>query len=393
VLAAVFSLSLLLAACGDDDGDGGETTGSETGGETTGEATGGTTGGETGTTGTSLAGICPDPVVFQLDWEPEAEHGGIYQMVGDGYEIDTDTKRVRGPLVAGGEDTGVDIEVRIGGNAVGFQPVQALMYQDTDIFLGFARLSEAMASYGDLPVVGVMATFEKSPFAIYWDPETYPEVETIGDLQEENVTILLGRPDVYQDYLIAEGLMNESQMDLSDAPKPAAFVGAGGEVAEAGFATAEPYLYEVEVPEWGRPVKLQLIHDTGFPEYFQALVVREADLSGEADCLEALVPIMQQAQVDYLADPAATNDFIVELVNEYDTGWVYTLGAAEFSVQEQVALGITGNGDDSTLGEFDEARVQELLTIIGDVTDIDVSGLTPQDLVTNQFIDESIGTS
>lgn len=382
----VLSLALLLAACGGDEGSAPEgATGAP-------EATGGT-GGATGATGetVSLAGVCPDPVVFQLDWEPEAEHGGIYQLVGEGYEIDTDRKAVRGPLMASGQDTGVDIEVRIGGAAVGFQPVQALMYQDTDIFLGFARLTEAMASYEDLPVKAVMATFEKSAFAIYWDPETYPDVETIADLKKNNVTVYLGRPDVFQDYFVAEGIMDESQMDLSDHPKPAAFIGQGGKVAEAGFATAEPYLYEVEVPEWGRPVKLQLIHDAGFPEYFQALVAREADIQGKADCLERLVPILQQAEVGYFANPDPTNEFIVELVEAYDTGWVYTLGAAEYSVQKQLELGIVSNGDDATLGDFDEARVAELLAIIDRVTDIDVSGLTPADLVTNEFIDPSIG--
>jgi hypothetical protein len=349
-----------------------------------------TDGGGQGATGV-LAGVCPETVVFQLDWEPEAEHGMIYGMVGDGYEIDADAKLVRGPLVAGGEDTGVDIEIRAGGAPVGFQPVQALMYQDTDIFLGFARLSEAMASYKDLPVRAVEATFEKSPFAIYWDPETYPNVETIADLKEEGVTVLLGRPDVFQDYFVAEGIMDRSQMDLSDAPKPAAFVGAGGEVAEAGFATAEPYLYQFEVPEWGRPVKLQLIHDAGFPEYFQALVARVDDITNQADCLERLVPIIQQTTVDYLANPGETNELILELVEAYNTGWVYTEGAADFAVKEMVRLGIVGNGDDDTIGEFDEARVAELLQIIDEVSDADVAGLNPTDFFTNEFIDESIG--
>jgi hypothetical protein len=383
----VLSLALLLAACGGDgDGDeNGEETGATGATGTTAEATGPTA------DATSLAGICPDPVVLQLDWEPESEHGGIYQLVGEGYEIDTDRKAVLGPLMASGQDTGVDVEVRIGGAAVGFQPVQALMYQDTDIFLGFARLTEAMASYEDLPVKGVMATFEKSAFAIYWDPETYPDAETIADLKEHDVTVYLGRPDVFQDYFIAEGIMDESQMDLSDHPKPAAFIGQGGAVAEAGFASAEPYLYEVEVPEWGRPVKLQLIHDAGFPEYFQALVARDADLAGEADCLERLVPILQQAEVDYFANPRPTNEFIVELVEAYDTGWVYSLGAADYAVEKQLELGIVSNGDNATLGDFDEARVAELLAIIDRVTDIDVSELSPEDLVANDFIDSSIG--
>jgi len=385
-MGVILSLLLLLTACSDDGGETDEGQGA-TGGST------GATGGVTGATGdaVSLSGVCPETVAIQLDWEPESEHGGIYQLVGPGYEIDTERKVVRGPLMAGDQDTGVDVEVRIGGAAVGFQPVQALMYQDTDIFLGFARLTEAMASNADLPVIGVMAYFEKSPFAIYWDPQTYPDVDEIADLKDQGVTVYLGRPDVFQDYFLAEGIMDESQMDLADHPKPAAFVGQGGSVAEAGFATAEPYLYEVEVPEWGRPVELQLIHDTGFPEYFQAIVARAADIDGEADCLERLVPIMQQALVDYFADPGPANALILELVEAYDTGWVYTEGAADFAVEQQLALGIVSNGDNATLGDFDEARVADLLAIIDRVTDIDVGGIAVEDLVTNGFIDPSIG--
>ena len=390
MVATVAVLALVAAACGEDE----EPT------TTTQAAT--TTAAAPETTAapdempedammTSLAGVCPDPLVIQLDWEPESEHGGIYQLVGDGYEIDTDAKSVRGPLVAGGNETGIDIEVRIGGFAVGFQPVQSLMYQDQDIFMGFVRATEAMATYADVPIVSVMATFEKSAFAIYWDPETYPNVHQIADLRDEGATILLGRPDVFQDWWLAEGIMDESQMDLTDQPKPAAFVGQGGAVAEAGFATAEPFIYEVEVPEWGKPIRTQLIHDTGFEEYFQAIGVRADDAVDRADCLKEVVPIIQQAHVDFLNNPGPTNQLILELVDTYDTGWIYTQGVADFAVSTMLELGIMGNGDNNTLGDFDMDRVTGLLEIIAQVTDADVSGLAPEDLVTNEFIDFSIG--
>ena len=392
MIAAVAVLALVAAACGEDE----EPTTTTQAATTTAAAPETTVAPEempTDAMMTSLAGICPDPLVIQLDWEPESEHGGIYQLVGDGYEIDTDAKSVRGPLVAGGDETGIDVEVRIGGFAVGFQPVQSLLYQDQDIFMGFVRATEAMASYADVPIVSVMATFEKSAFAIYWDPETYPNVDEIADLRDEGATILLGRPDVFQDWWVAEGIMDESQMDLTDQPKPAAFVGQGGAVAEAGFATAEPYIYEVEVPEWGKPVRTQLIHDTGFEEYFQALGVRAADAVDFADCLKEVVPMIQQAHVDFLNNPDPTNRLILELVEAYDTGWIYTQGVADFAVSTMLELGIMGNGDNNTLGDFDMDRVTGLLEIIAQVTDADVSGLAPEDLVTNEFIDYSIGLS
>ena len=36
--------------------------------------------------GRALAGVCPDVVTIQTDWNPEAEHGCLYEMVGDDYD-------------------------------------------------------------------------------------------------------------------------------------------------------------------------------------------------------------------------------------------------------------------------------------------------------------------
>ena len=64
--------------------------------------------------------------MIQTDWFPESEHGALYNMVGEGYEVDVDQQVVSGPLVAGGQDTGVDIEVRTGGPAIGDQTTAAV---------------------------------------------------------------------------------------------------------------------------------------------------------------------------------------------------------------------------------------------------------------------------
>lgn len=342
-----------------------------------------------------LSGVCPATVVIQADWEPEAEHGGIYRLLGDKYEIDAKKKAVRGPLMSKGVDTGVDVEIRIGGAPVGYQSAQSLLYQDKDIMFGYGRVSEYMVTQKDTPVVSVVAPLEKSPYAIYWDPKTYPQAQTIADLKSKNVKILMGSEvTVWQEYLTGTGVIAKAQVDQSDAPKPATFVAAGGKDAEAGFITAEPFMYEKEVKAWGRPVKGQLIHDTGYPEYFQSMVVRKEDVTAEKDCLAKLVPILQQAQVDYIKDYATTNALIVKLTEEYNTGWVYTPAGAEFSAKAQLDLGLVSNGDDKTLGNYDMKRVQKLIDLVGKyAADADVSGVKPEDLVTNEFIDPSIGLS
>ena len=40
----------------------------------------------------SLKGVCPDTVVIQTDWFPESEYGHLYQLLGPGYTIDKKKK-------------------------------------------------------------------------------------------------------------------------------------------------------------------------------------------------------------------------------------------------------------------------------------------------------------
>ena len=93
---------------------------------------------------TSLKGVCPAKIVIQTDWFPEAEHGALYQMVGAPYSIDLGKKTVTGPLIgAKGVKTGIDIEVRTGGPAIGFQGPSAVMATDSSITMGYSGNGEA----------------------------------------------------------------------------------------------------------------------------------------------------------------------------------------------------------------------------------------------------------
>jgi hypothetical protein len=265
------------------------------------------------------------------------------------------------------------------------------MYQDTSIHFGYVSTDEAIENFQDLPTISVVAPLDKNPQIIMWDPATYPDVETIADLQEHDTTIRYFETGTYMPYLLASGQVTEGQLDGSYDGTPAVFVSEGGAIAQQGFASAEPYIYENEIPEWGKPVAFQLIHDTGYELYTQALGVRAEAYEELTPCMELLVPIVQQASVDYITNPDASNALILEAVNEYDNGWIYSQGVADFSVEQQLELGLVGNGTDDTLGNFDEARVQEVIDIT--VRDVfpEVSGVTVSDIVSNEFIDPSIG--
>ncbi|MBX6389639.1 MAG: hypothetical protein IRZ08_11695 [Frankia sp.] len=344
-----------------------------------------------------LAGVCPSTIVFQTDWEPEAEHGGIYALIGDDYTLDTGKRAITGPLMDGDTPTGVDIEIRVGGPAVSYQEPSALMYTDDSILLGFGRMGDIIPLQDTTPVTAILATMEKSPYAIYWDPQTYPDVKTIADLKNTPASILTnGEQSTWINYLVGTGVIDPNKIDESQSNKPATFVAAGGRDAEVGFITAEPFMYEHEVEAWGRPVVGQLIADAGYPEYFQAVIARTPDITAKADCFSKLVPVMQRAIARYIDSPEQTNKLIVDIVQQYDSAWKYGAEAADFAHSEGVRMGVLDNGPGGVIGKFDEARVQKLIDIVRDYGSGDLSvpdGLTPDTVMTNQFIDDSISAT
>jgi hypothetical protein len=344
---------------------------------------------------TDLKDVCPSTVVFQKDWQPESEHGVLYNLLGAGYQVDTKKKKVTGPLVARGVDTGVKIEIRTGGPAVGFQPVPAVMYTDKSIDIGFVGTDESVQYSQNQPTIAVMAPLEVSPLAILWSPDKHPEFNTISDIGQTNTKVLYSQGLTYMEYLVGSGILRRSQLDGSYTGAPDLFVANRGEAALQGFITSEPYLYEHEIKAWGKPLVGQLVNDTGYPVYFSSLSIRTADKEKLTPCLKKLVPILQQSQIDFQAHPDNAIKIILDLVKKYNTGWQYSDGMAHFSAEAMVKQGIVSNGPDKTLGNFDMARIKKVIDIC---TPIFISekkpikaGLKPEDLVTNEFIDPKIG--
>ncbi|MCT9001252.1 ABC transporter substrate-binding protein [Microbacterium memoriense] len=337
---------------------------------------------------------CPADIRIQTDWNPESEHGHLYELVGDDYTVDSDEKSVTGPLVTSGEYTGVDVTILSGGPATGFTQPNAQMYNDPSIFLAYVGTDEAIAHSGDLPTVGVFAPLQKDPQMLMWDPETYPDVEGIADLGAEGVTIRVFPGGTYIDAFVGQGILSADQIDSTYDGAPAVFVSEGGAIAQQGFASAEPYIYENEVEQWGKPVAYQLINDAGYPKYAAVLSVIPENIDTYSECLTALVPVLQQATVDFFADPQSTIDLVLELVEAYDTGWVYSQGVAEFSVETMLNDGIAGNDANGEMGTVDPERMTELFDLVTPIyTEQSLpvkEGVTVDDIWTDQFLDSSI---
>ena len=250
--------------------------------------------------------MCPDTVVFQTDWNPEAEHGQLYHMVGDGSTIDTAKSRVTGPLVSGGKDTGVKVEVRSGGPAIGFQTVTSQLYADPDMLLGYVSTDEADLQLRQVPDQGGRRTVQHQPADHHVGPGHLPERQDDRRPEGHRRQGPLLRRAAYMDYLIQSGQLDKNQIDGSYDGTPANFVADGGKSAQQGFVSAEPYFYEKVLKDWVKPIAFQLIHDAGWTSYAQALATTPDNVTKNAACFKKLVPIIQQSQVDYVKSPDKT---------------------------------------------------------------------------------------
>lgn len=344
-----------------------------------------------------LSSVCPAKVVVQTDWNPEGEHGHLYQMLGPDPTIDASGKTVTGDLYANGKSTGVKLEIRAGGPAIGYTKVASQMYQDKDITLGYMSTDEQVQFSGNLPTTAVFAENDESPMSIMWDPKTYPDVDSIKSLgkalEKDGGVVRYFNGAAYMTYLEQSGILPKKVLDGSYDGTPAKFVSAGGKDAQQGFATAEPYIYLNQVAAWGKKVDYALVSSTGWNPYPEAMSVRTGDLSKLEPCLKKLVPVMQQADVDYLKSPGATNDLITKLVQQYNNGWTYDSKVGAFAASQMVKLGLAKDTD-GYIGSMDEQRVQDFIEkatpVFAGTGDVK-SGLKPSDLYTNEFLDKSIG--
>jgi hypothetical protein len=336
-----------------------------------------------------LAGVCPNPVVVQTSWWPESTHGGIYELLGDKATVDTNKKIVRGPLVSGGVDTGVQLEIRPGGPARGQQPVADLMKADPSITFGQQATEEQVLGWAQgIPTVGVIAPFYVDPVVFIWDRKLHPDWNTIQDVGQTNTTVYTFH-SANADYLLGSGILRASQVNYSYDGSPALFMAKPDSVV-GGFATNEPFIYR----SLGRDVDYAYVADTGYPDYRNVWTIHADQQQKLAPCLRKLVPMMQQAMIDFVSKPARTLARIVQLNTQYKASFPYPQPQAEYGVRTMKQDGLVSDPKSGGFGAFDASRNSRMIDILRPIYAAQhqsVPGdLTADSIATNAYIDPSI---
>jgi hypothetical protein len=350
---------------------------------------------------TNLAGTCPNPIVVQADWLPEADHGFLYQMIGGGGSQSQYT--YQGPLGS----TGVNLEILSGGPGLGNgvnQPSSLYvgnLVKNITPTLAFVSSDDSIQYSRQYPTTAVFAEYQKSPEVIIFDPARY-HIASLTDLK----TAVAGGAKIYvlsttfsfvrwleARGVPASGFIGGYQGDLDK------FVGGGGAVLNQGFSTNEVYTLEHLTPNWDKPVGYLYLADAGLPFYQSAVAVATAKLTSLKPCLQKLVPIMQHALVDYVNSPTEVNSVLADYNNKglgaafWHTPLALSDAAAKIMVSDHLVADTPGT---SSVGGFDMTQVASVLS---DLVGVDqTAGITtlnpnvkPADIATNQFIDPGVG--
>lgn len=341
----------------------------------------------------NLASVCPKNVVVQLQWQPQSDMAGVIGLMGPGYTVDANQKSATGPLAYDGKDTGVDITLRAGGPAIGFQSVPSVMHADDSIDLGLVHGDQLVSAASKQRVVALTPLLQYNPSILMWDPEKHPDWRTIADIGKSDATVVVSKEQVFPQWLVAKGLLKQSQLDTGYDGAPARFVG-DPSIAQQGFVNSEPYTYEHETPSWDKPVAYAMVRDAGYDVYASNVSVRPDKMEKLTPCLQKLIPMIQQTGKNYVNSPDAINKTITDWVSQDVSFSTYSEGEASYSAKILKEKGVIGPDAAGVWGGIDMAKAQESINQLIPVLNNSGSDLPAQipanELYSTQFIDTDV---
>jgi hypothetical protein len=335
-----------------------------------------------------LSEVCFSPIIVQTDWYPQAEHGGIYELLGSEYTVDAERGATIGPLIFRGVDTGVDLEIRAGGPFIE-SPVVTEMFLDGSIMFGYVGTDVAVSRFTETPTLAVFNGLSVNPQVILWNKALHPGVVTIADVakQVSAVSVFGDRP--FMRFFVENGVV---PADKVDSNYKGSLMLATDDIAHQGFATSEPFRYQ-NLESGPVEVGYQLIHEAGWTSYPQNLAINKLRLEALRPCLAKLVPMMQHAQIDFVTSPDRTVNTILDVVTQLNTSWTQSAELAAYAIETMKTLGIVANGKTATFGDFESPRIDEFIDAAIPIfrsQGLTIPDLTANDLATNEFLDPTI---
>ena len=290
-------------------------------------------------------------VTLGLNWYPEAEHGGFYAALVNGYY----------------RDAGLEVEIVAGGPSV---PVLQQVAGGTLDFGVYNADGLLLARAEEAPVVALMAPLQTSPRCIM-----VHEQSGIKDFAElKDMTIAMGNSQPFYRYL-RKKVPLEGVTIVPYQGSVAQFLN-DPNFAQQGYVFSEPF---VARQQGGDPRTL-LVADLGFNPYTSVLFTSEDYLAAHAETADKLVKASVRGWEAYLADPQATNERIHELNPEM------SLEALAFGVEALRPLVLDREAKREGLGAMSLERWRTLAEQLEELELIKPGAVDPQSAFTTRFL-------
>ena len=293
-------------------------------------------------------------VTLQLNWFPEAEHGGFYAA------------NVRGFFA----DEGLDVTIQPGGPKV--PVVQQLDSGRVDFAVMNAdRIVFARAKGVD--IVAVLTPMQHSPHCIMVHRSAgINKLEQLSD-----VTLAVGSgPAFYQ--FMARQLPLKNVKTVSYPGSIGPFL-ANDRFAQQAYVFSEPFLAR---QKGANPVCLML-SELGYDPYASLLVTRGATIRERPDLVRKMVRACITGWRDYLNDPGPANDFIGRINPEMNPPLL------EFGAREIGKLCVLPDGANDIFGSMTLVRWETLVRQLEETDLIEAGTVQADRAFTTQFLQET----
>ena len=296
------------------------------------------------------------PVTLALNWFPEAEHGGFYAALVNGYYA----------------EEGLNVTIRPGGPKV---PVIADV-ADGKVEFGVDNADKVLlARAQQADVVVVMNPIQNSPRCIMVHKKS--GLNRLEDLaQRKPFTLAMNSGQPFAQFLKSKVKLDDVQV----VPYPgnvAQFL-EQQDYGQQAYSFSEPFLAEREK---GDPLCLML-SDIGFNTYTSVLLAGRNTVEQKPELVAKMTRASVRGWKAYLADPAATNQHIHEQNPEMG------LEILNFGVKALRPLCLPDGFDENRLGEMSADRWQVLVAQMTEIGLLKPGSVKADDAYSLKFIDK-----
>ena len=264
-------------------------------------------------------------VTLQLNWFPEAEHGGYYAAL------------VHGIF----EEEGLDVEIRGGGP--NSPVIQQLVSGQADFIIGNA--DQVLTSRAkDSNAVALLAPLHTSPRCIMVHESS--GIETLHDLS--NMTLGMSAGRAFALYM-QKHLPMENVKLVGYPGSPAIFLN-DESFGQQAYVFSEPFVAK----QSGGDPKVLMVSDLGYNPYTSLLITTQKNLTENRDLIDRMVRASKKGWIKYLQSPADTNKHLHALNEEMG------LDILAFGAETLRNLCLPENMPEEQLGQMTADRWQQL---------------------------------